>query len=118
MSSFYSDTLLEHYHRPLHYGLGDEFDMEAQHSNPLCGDSMTVRLKLDGNTVTDVCFESRGCVVARAAGSMTADYIIGKARDFILGMDADGVIALIETPVTPGRIKCATLFLDAVKKTL
>ncbi len=114
----YREQILAHYRRPRHYGLREDFDVEAIQENPTCGDTVTVRLKFSGAFVADVCFENEGCVLSGAAGSMTSDHVIGKTKDYVAAMAVEDVLRLLNVPITPGRVKCATLFLDAVKKVL
>jgi nitrogen fixation protein NifU and related proteins len=116
MDTLYQDKILSEYHFPKNYGLKDGFNIETTDSNPLCGDSITVRLKSDGDTVQDVCFESEGCVISKAAASLASEYIKGKGRDVVRSLSAADMMGLLGVTVMPARIKCAGLFLDAVKR--
>src|SRR5450432_430825 len=74
----YQEILLDHYKRPHHKGLRDPFDAEVHHVNPTCGDEVTLRVKLDGDTVVDVSYEGQGCSISQASTSVMTDLVIGR----------------------------------------
>ena len=51
----YQEIILDHYRNPHHRGLRDPFDVEVHHVNPTCGDEVTLRVHLDGDTATHLC---------------------------------------------------------------
>ncbi|MBI4120595.1 MAG: SUF system NifU family Fe-S cluster assembly protein [Parcubacteria group bacterium] len=116
--TLYRDTLLDHYHNPRNYGLRDSFDMEAKGTNPLCGDSLTLRLKLDGGKIFDVCFESEGCVISRASASLLLEHIKGKAVAEAKAVTPEIVFSLLGVAIMPARLKCALLPLETVQSLL
>lgn len=115
--SLYRDHLLDHYHHPRNYGLRDgfDFDIETKGANPLCGDSLTLRLKLDGGRISDVCFESEGCVISRASASLFSEYIKGKTVDEVRSLNRECVFGLLGITVMPARLRCALLPLETVQ---
>ncbi|KKU05977.1 MAG: SUF system FeS assembly protein, NifU family [Parcubacteria group bacterium GW2011_GWA2_45_30] len=117
-NSIYHDFILSHHRNPQNYGLALNFDIEIKGSNMICGDSMYVRLKFDGDSVMGVSFESDSCVVSRAAASLTSEYIKGKTRDEIWAIPPEKVAELLQILLTPSRMKCATLFLDTIRKAI
>lgn len=116
MDSLYRDTLLDHYHFPRNYGLRDGFDVEARAANPLCGDSLTMRLKLVDDKIADIRFESQGCVISRAAASLLSEYIKGKAIAEARAITSETVLGLLGAAIMPARLKCALLALETVKQ--
>lgn len=116
--SIYHDHILSHHRHPQNYGLRPDFDLETQGLNTFCGDSMTVRLKFRGDTITDVSFESDSCVVSRAAASLCSEYIKGKTRDEIYAIPYEKIAKLLQISLTPSRMKCATLFLDTIRQAI
>lgn len=113
--SLYRDHLLDHYYSPRNYGLRDGFDIEARGANPLCGDSLTVRLKVTEGRISDVCFESEGCVVNRAAASMLFERIKGRTKNEARAVSAEEMLSLLGVDIMPARLKCALLALEAIK---
>ena len=70
LDSLYQEIILDHYRSPHHAGLADPYDVEVHHVNPSCGDEVTLRVELDGDTVTGVTHESVGCSISQAATSV------------------------------------------------
>ncbi|MDX6241757.1 MAG: nitrogen fixation protein NifU [Kribbellaceae bacterium] len=78
LESLYQEIILDHYRSPHHAGLAEQYDVEVHHVNPSCGDEVTLRVELDGDTVTAVTHESLGCSISQAATSVMSDLVIGK----------------------------------------
>jgi nitrogen fixation NifU-like protein len=78
LESLYQEIILDHYRTPHHAGLAEPYDVEVHHVNPSCGDEVTLRVELDGDTVTAVTHESLGCSISQAATSVMSDLVIGK----------------------------------------
>jgi len=132
LESMYQEIILDHYRTPHHKGLREPFDVEVHHVNPTCGDEVTLRVKMDGNVVSDVSYDSLGCSISQASVSVMTDLVVGKdlaeatkAYDAFLTLmrtkgDTDAVVAeqedVLEDAVAfegvskyPARIKCALL---------
>ena len=134
-AGLYQRALVERSRRPLHAGRPEHFDAEAHRDNPLCGDRITVfiRLGADG-TVAEARFEARGCAVFLASADLMAEAVTGLARDeagrtcagflgFAHGMDAELPAAALLAPLAgvreyPGRISCATMPWEALAAAL
>jgi nitrogen fixation NifU-like protein len=78
LDSLYQEIILDHYRTPHHAGLAEPYDVEVHHVNPSCGDEVTLRVELDGDTVTGVTHHSVGCSISQAATSVMSDLVIGK----------------------------------------
>ena len=61
----YQEVILDHYKHPHHRGLREPFGAEVQHVNPTCGDEVTLRVHLEGDTVADVRVPHKGDVAAQ-----------------------------------------------------
>jgi nitrogen fixation protein NifU and related proteins len=128
LESMYQEIILDHYRTPHHKGLREPYDVEVHHVNPTCGDEITLRVKLDGDTVTDVSYESAGCSISQASASVLTDLVIGRDigaglvahREFVALMQSKGEVApdeeILEDAVAftgvskyPARVKCALL---------
>jgi nitrogen fixation NifU-like protein len=93
----YHDAIMAHARAPHHAGALADADRKATVDNPLCGDRVTIELKIDAGRVCDVGHTVRGCALCQAAASMLADGAIGalpdevaQARDTIRAMLRDG----------------------------
>jgi len=116
----YQEVILQHYRAPHHFGPLDPADRSGEESNPLCGDHITLRLKLDaaGQRIDDVRFEGDGCAISMASASMLTDRIAGKSMDEVKRLTQDDVMALLGIPLSPARIKCALTGFVALGKAL
>ena len=82
MDDLYREEILEHYKRPHNWGPMDDPDLEFADNNPLCGDELTVMLRVDDDgTVEDVRFDGHGCAISQAAASMASDEVKGMKVD-------------------------------------
>ena len=116
MDELYRDQILDHYKRPHNFGRLDEFDLEFEDTNPLCGDEQHVFIKLDGDDrVAEVSFEGQGCAISTAATSLLTDELVGKSRDELLTLPKGFVLELLGIDISATRLKCALLGLKVVK---
>jgi nitrogen fixation protein NifU and related proteins len=111
----YADEILDHYKHPRHFGHLDDPTMVYHDRNPLCGDEITLELKIENGKVVDVAFTGHGCAISRAAASMMSEEIIGKTLNELRLYDKDSILDLLGIEVGPVRIKCALLPLKAMK---
>ncbi|HZV26574.1 MAG TPA: SUF system NifU family Fe-S cluster assembly protein [Acidothermaceae bacterium] len=128
LESMYQEIILDHYRTPHHKGLREPYDVEVHHVNPTCGDEITLRVKLDGDTVVDVSYDSAGCSISQASASVLTDLVIGRDietglaahREFVALMQSKGAATpdedILEDAVAftgvskyPARVKCALL---------
>ena len=126
LRDLYQEIILEHSRKPHNSGHLDNATGEAQGNNPLCGDRISVYVKLDGVRIEDAMFEARGCAISVASASMMTDMIKGmtvddakaahaRFQELILGDETpqlaedDQLAALMGVREFPTRVKCATL---------
>lgn len=116
MDELYRDQILEHYKRPHNFGRLDEFDLEFEDTNPLCGDEQHIFIKLDQDgRVEAVSFEGQGCAISTAATSLLTDELAGLSREELLRIPKEKVLELLGIEISATRMKCALLGLKAVK---
>ena len=116
MDELYRDQILEHYKRPHNFGRLDEYDLDFEDTNPLCGDEQHVFIKLDERgKVEAVSFEGQGCAISTAATSLLTDELTGLTRDELLQLPKEKVLELLGIEISATRMKCALLGLKAVK---
>ena len=80
LTELYQNVILEHNRSPRNYRVMDDADRRAEGNNPLCGDELTVWLKLDGDVISDVAFQGLGCAISRASASLMTAAVKGKSR--------------------------------------
>ena len=116
MDDLYREEILEHYKRPHNWGPMEDPDLQFSDNNPLCGDELTVMLRVDdAGTVQDVRFDGHGCAISQAAASMASDEVKGMKVDDILRLDRSFVLDLLGIDISATRMKCALLSLKVLK---
>ena len=115
----YRELILDHYKNPRNHGLLEAADASAEGQNPLCGDEISVSVRIgNGDVIEDVGFEGRGCAISQAATSMLTDLVKGKTADEVASMPMEELLDELGIPLTPVRLKCAILGLGVLKLAL
>ena len=81
LRELYQEVILDHNRRPRNFGPLEGADHRAEGYNPLCGDRITVRAKLDGDVIKDIRFEGSGCAISTASASVMTETLKGKTID-------------------------------------
>jgi nitrogen fixation protein NifU and related proteins len=126
LRDLYRDVILDHNARPRNFGALDAPDAHAEGHNPLCGDRLTVMLRMTGDRIEDVKFEGKGCAISTASASLMTEAVKGKDRnavaelfetvhalltreDAAAGPELGKLAALSGVRAFPMRVKCASL---------
>lgn len=112
----YEEQILDHYHAPRNTGDIENPSGKVMLSNPLCGDEITLYVRTEGDVVRDIKYKATGCAISIASASMISEELLGKTKQEILGFDRDKLLALLGITLTPMRLKCALLPLEALQK--
>jgi nitrogen fixation NifU-like protein len=105
----YQEVILQHYRTPKNFGPLAGADRTGEESNPLCGDHITMRLKLDPSSarIESVRFEGDGCAISMASTSMLTERLVGASVHDAEAITRDQVLASLGIPLSPVRLKCA-----------
>jgi nitrogen fixation protein NifU and related proteins len=127
LKDLYRDVIVDHNRQPRNFGKLDHPDTHADGHNPLCGDKLSVYLKLDNDRITDARFDGSGCAISVASASLLTEAIKGKtiAEVKLLFSEIHDVLTHHDAPINverlgklaaltgvrdfPARVKCATL---------
>ena len=127
LKDLYRDVILDHNKNPRNFGKLDPCDTSADGHNPLCGDRLTLTLRIEGDTVSDVRFEGKGCAISTASASLMTEAIKGLDEQAITALSevvhrtltssTDAAVpeglgklaALSGVREYPARVKCASL---------
>lgn len=130
LRELYQELILDHGRRPRNFGPLEGATHDAIGHNPMCGDRITVHLRVDGDVVSSVSFEGQGCAISQASASLLTEAVKGRRLDevqalfrkvtaLVTGRDEDvaheGSVQLGKLEVFEGvrqypmRVKCATL---------
>lgn len=124
-SALYQEVILDHNRRPRNYSVLADATIEERGINPLCGDELTLYLRMDGDRIADASFQGSGCAISRASASMMTTLVKGKTRveadalvEQFRGL-ATGQTVMDDLPSSlrafagvarlPQRVKCAVL---------
>ncbi|PYM75636.1 MAG: SUF system NifU family Fe-S cluster assembly protein, partial [Candidatus Rokuibacteriota bacterium] len=118
MDDLYRDYILEHYRRPHNFGALDNATATQEGANPLCGDRITLQLRVVGDQIAAVGFTGRGCAISQASASLLTDEVKGKEVDAAAAMQASDVLDLLGIEISPARMKCALLSLETLQGAL
>ncbi len=109
MSEMYTERLLDHYRQPRNRGRLEQPDLSAQEYNPLCGDRVTIDLRIQGGRIAEARFEGRGCALCLGAASILTEFITGQRLEDLRETDHERFLAELQSQVRPARLKCALL---------
>lgn len=116
MDAIYREYILDHYKNPHHWGELADPDLEFHDTNPLCGDELTVQIRVDAeNRIEDLRFSGHGCAISQAAASMASDEVVGMPVEELLKLDRGFVLDLLGIDISATRMKCALLSLKVLK---
>ena len=109
-SDMYRQQILDHYKNPRNYGELEDATFEHVGENPMCGDTIKMFVRLDGEErIEQVSFVGDGCAISQASASLLTEALHGITLDELDEMDRDDVLDLLGVEVTPMRLKCAVL---------
>ena len=78
--SLYQEVILDHNKKPRNYGTLAQASHRAEGHNPLCGDHISVSLKLEGESIAAIAFEGESCAICKASASMMTTAVKNKLR--------------------------------------
>ena len=119
----YSKEIIEHFKNPKNVGKIKKPSGRGEAGNILCGDIMTLYLKIGENKkgekiIKDIRFETLGCVVAIANTSLLTSLIKGKTIKEALSFKKEDLIKRLGQPLPPFKIHCSVLAVDALKEAI
>ena len=137
LRDLYQEVIFDHNRNPRNFRVIENADREVEGFNPLCGDRLTLYLKIADGVIQDASFQGSGCAISTASVSLMTEIIKGKTeqeveqlfetfhkmttgKDQEINLEAVGKLAVLAgVREYPARVKCATLAwhtLDAALK--
>ena len=137
LRDLYQEVIFDHNRNPRNFHVMENYDRMVEGFKPLCGDRITLFLKLDDDLITDASFQGSGCAISTASVSLMTEIVKGKTeaeaealfktfhemttgKDENINFEAVGKLAVLAgVREYPARVKCATLAwhtLDAALK--
>lgn len=136
LQDLYQEVVLEHGKRPRNFREVEGANRRADGYNPLCGDQLTVTLRMDGDVIQDVGFVGQGCAISRASASLMTGAVKELSREDAerlfeqvhrlvtegpegVDVEALGKLAVLSgVSAFPARVKCASLAWHALRAAL
>ena len=136
LTTLYQELILEHYRHPRNKGELADHTAEARVANPVCGDELSVQIRLNGERIEEIAFEGQGCSISQASMSMMTELVKGSERSEAIrlanlftdmlhgseGASSDRSLgdlrALQGVSKFPVRVRCALLAFDALREAL
>jgi nitrogen fixation protein NifU and related proteins len=127
LDDLYQQQILDHNKSPRNFRVMENADHKAEGYNPLCGDHVTVYVRLNDGRIEDISFQGSGCAISKASASMMtaelkgkqeteAQALFDKVHKMLTGEGTDGdppplgkLMVLSGVCKFPARVKCATL---------
>ncbi len=137
LRDLYQEVIFDHNRNPRNFRVMENADRQVEGFNPLCGDRLTLFLKMDGDVITEASFQGSGCAISTASVSLMTEIVKGKTeaeadtlftqfhemttgKEENIDLEAIGKLAVLAgVREYPARVKCATLAwhtLDAALK--
>lgn len=125
--ALYQEIILEHNRKPRNFREMEGADRTVQGRNPLCGDELTLWMKLEGDAIADISFKGQGCAISKASASLMTAAVKGKSRadaerlfdqfhklvigelDEVAQKSLGSLRAFAGVAKYPNRVKCASL---------
>lgn len=114
----YKEHILDLYRNPHNKGRLENPTHEFSKNNPLCGDEIKMQLNVKNNKISEVKFNGQGCAISQASASLLTDKIKNLSIKKIKNLSEDDALNLLNIPISPPRIKCALLPLEALRESL
>ena len=117
MGQGYTDLVLEHFQNPRNAGELPDADAVGYETNPVCGDTMRLMLRINGERIVEARFQTSGCPAAIATSSVCTEMITGlhlmeaerlRREDFARALGG----------LPPGKMHCSVLASDALRRAI
>jgi nitrogen fixation NifU-like protein len=135
LNDLYQEVILDHNKRPRNFRVIERPSHHAEGLNPLCGDRLSVSLRVDGGIISDAAFQGAGCAIFKASASLMTDAVKGKSvveaqalfrrfHGMVTTPPAEPVEHMGKLSVLAGvrefpvRVKCASLAWHTLKAAL
>lgn len=118
-ADIYHEMIVDYSRNPVNFGKIEDHDVTFHDSNPLCGDSIDIDMKIDDDKVSDIKFHGRGCAICMACSSVLTEITKGKSLDDVRKIEKNDVLSELGLEhLQAVRIKCALLSLKVLKSAL
>lgn len=132
----YKEVIMDHFENPRNFGKLETANVSEKGMNPLCGDELELHLRLDGELISDISFEGKGCSISQSSASMMTELVKGHSKEEVRilmqkfksailedkeqsfteeEMDLESLLGVKKYPV---RVKCAVLAWNTLEQAI
>jgi nitrogen fixation NifU-like protein len=113
----YSGKVMDHFSNPRNMGDMQDPDGVGEVGNPVCGDAMTVYIKVEGGKLADVRFKTFGCVAAIAVSSMVSELAKGLSLEEAKKISKQAIAESLDG-LPKEKMHCSNLGAEALGKAI
>ena len=114
----YKENIIDHYKNPRNKKELKDYSHKHREINPLCGDEITLYLKVDKNTISTATFIGKGCAISQASVSMLTEKIKDMPMEEAKKLQKEDILTMLGIPISFVRMKCALLPLKTLAKSI
>jgi len=115
--SIYTEKVMEHFRNPRNMGELEHPDGVGTVGNPVCGDVMTIHIKVEGDRLADIKFKTFGCAAAIATSSMITELAKGMTLDEAMQVNNEDVADALEG-LPQVKMHCSNLAAEGLHKAI
>ena len=114
-SQLYREHILDLWKNPLNFGDLPSATHKHKELNSLCGDEIEMQLKVENSIIKEIKFKGRGCAISIASASILTESLKNQKLEKAEELSNKELLEKLKIPLSPARIKCALISLDALK---
>lgn len=115
--NIYQENILDHYKNSPYRGALPDATATVEQSNPLCGDVLTIYVRLEDENL-HYAFEGEGCAISQAAASILGGMINAQPKEKAMTLSDKTMLDELGIPLSPSRTKCGLLALSGLRQAL
>ncbi|MCL4356739.1 MAG: iron-sulfur cluster assembly scaffold protein [Candidatus Thermoplasmatota archaeon] len=116
--TIYSQILDDHYREPRNFGRMEDPDVQVTETNPTCGDTISLFIKVKDGNLAEISYVASGCLISVASASILSEKATGSSLKEIRTMTKSDVLKNLGLKLGPAREKCALISYDALMKAI
>lgn len=116
--TIYSQILDDHYREPRNFGRMEDPDVQVTETNPTCGDTISLFIKVKDGNLAEISYVASGCLISVASASILSEKATGSSLKEIRTMTKGDVLKNLGLKLGPAREKCALISYDALMKAI
>ena len=116
--TIYSQILDDHYREPRNFGRMEDPDVQVTETNPTCGDTISLFIKVKDGNLAEISYVASGCLISVASASILSEKATGSSLKEIRAMTKNDVLKNLGLKLGPAREKCALISYDALMKAI